>query len=408
MRPTDRGGLRAPARVVDLDLDQTDDAELAVTGFESIWCLARRQGVPVDISFWTLSREAKVSLRELAEPSQGCAAPQGAGSGVGPPTDATGLTVVVCTRRRTDGLARLLSSLRRQSDPGFSLVVVDNDREDGGTAGVVERAGLPGIRLVREPRPGLSRARNRGLAEVATELVAWIDDDEVADVRWVEAIKRGFQHPSAPAAVAGLMLPLELVSEAQVRFEQYGGFNKGRGIAPEVLRAGTPSVHHPLYPLPSFGPGGNMAFRTEQLRAAGGFDPYLGAGTRTHGGEETRVLSQLLASGAAVLHWPPAITWHQHRREMASLRTQFFGYSAGLSAFYASVVRSRPLALLEIVRLLPHALRDMGPGSSNQRSGHLPDDFPIELLRAGRRGLLMGAPMYAYEALIDRGHGRPG
>jgi hypothetical protein len=36
------------------------------------------------------------------------------------------------------------------------------------------------------------------------------------------------------------------------------------------------------------------------------------------------------------------------------------------------------------------------------RSGHLPDDFPIELLKATRQGYLEGAPMYIYEAFRNR------
>jgi hypothetical protein len=197
------------------------------------------------------------------------------------------------------------------------------------------------------------------------------------------------------------MLPAELESEAQVRFEQYGGFNKGRGLSAEVLLSGTSTVHSPLYPLPAFGPGGNMAFRLDALRAVGGFDPCLGAGTRTHGGEETRALASILRSHQAVLHWPSAMTWHFHRREMAALRDQFYGYSAGLSAFYASMIRSDPTVMLTLLRLVPHALRDIGLRGENLRSGHLPADFPRELLRAGRRGLLAGPFLYAYEALTD-------
>ena len=133
-----------------------------------------------------------------------------------------------------------------------------------------------------------------------------------------------------------------------------------------------------------------MAFRTESLRSVGGFDPCLGAGTRTHGGEEIRALSLLLSSGHAVLHWPAAITWHTHRREMAALRKQFYGYSAGLSAFYASMIRSRPTAAFDVLRLAPYVLRDLRHGSENLRSGQLPDDFPAYLLKAARRGLLEG------------------
>ena len=235
-----------------------------------------------------------------------------------------------------------------------------------------------------------------------------LDDDELADKDWVNRLKEGFAHEQKPAAVCGVMLPAELEFEAQVRFEQYGGFNKGRGVAPEILLRGTPSVLSPLYPLPAFGSGGNMAFRTEALRSVGGFDPCLGAGTMTHGGEETRALSLLLSKGEAILHWPAAITWHIHRRELTALNKQFYGYSAGLTAFYASMIRSRPAVLVNILRLLPHAIRDLRRGSDNLRSGQLPPDFPVYLLKSGHRGLLAGGLMYAFEAIRDGHYNRLG
>jgi glycosyltransferase involved in cell wall biosynthesis len=312
---------------------------------------------------------------------------------------------VICTRDRPAGLRATLASLQRQTDQDFGILIVDNGSAPAGPGGLPD---LPRVTYLVEPRQGLARARNRALRAVDTALVAWIDDDETADPDWVRRLRQGFAHESAPAAVCGVMLPAELESEAQVRFEQYGGFNKGRGLTPEVLRMGTSSVVSPLYPLPAFGPGGNMAFRTEYLHAIGRFDPCLGAGTRAHGGEETRVLSLLLSSGQAVLHWPAAITWHTHRREMPALRQQFYGYSAGLSAFYASMVRSRPAAALDVLRLAPHALKDLRGGRGSLRSGQLPGDFPACLLRAARRGLLEGGFMYAYEAIRERcGAARP-
>jgi hypothetical protein len=198
------------------------------------------------------------------------------------------------------------------------------------------------------------------------------------------------------------MLPAELETRPQILFEQYGGFNKGRDLYPEVLFRGAPSVVSPFYPLPAIGSGGNMAFRTESLRAAGGFDRDLGAGTRTHGGEETKVFCTLLRSDETVLHWPAAITWHFHRRQMDQLHKQFYGYSAGLSAFYASAIRSDPSAVWDIARLVPHALRDLGLRDGGIKFGQLPEDFPKELLSAGRRGLAAGAFSYVYEALHDK------
>lgn len=406
MRRIDRKGLRAPACVLDLDLTptgHTGDDTIAVGQYSTMWCLSRMDGLPQEISFWDIAEDTTVSLRILRDHLR-TGTTNGHRMSPGKPPDTAGLdaTVVICTRDRPAGLRTTLASLHHQTDSGFSVLVVDNGSNPPETASIVEKAGLSRCEYMVEPRPGLARARNRALGAVRTDLIAWIDDDEIAAADWVGRLKEGFAHESSPTVVCGVMLPAELEFEAQVRFEQYGGFNKGRGMAPEVLRAGTASVASPLYPLPTFGPGGNMAFRVEALRSVNGFDPCLGAGTRTHSGEETRVLSSLLSSGHAVLHWPAAITWHTHRREMAALRKQLYGYSAGLTAFYASTIRSRPRAAIDILRLSPYALRDLRRGSENLRSGQLPDDFPVYLLKATRRGLLEGGLMYAYEAIMDR------
>lgn len=404
MLQVDRSGLKTPGLVIDLELENAAHVEsdkITVDTYRSLWCLARVNEVPVGILFWDISDDVVISRRDLrhqalallgadAEPVEQL--PKVA-------LDSSDITVVICTRDRPEGLRSTLASLRSQTHSGFRVLVVDNGSPSAGTAAVTEELGLTGWDYVTESRQGLSRARNRGLSEVQTSHVAWLDDDEIADPHWIHRIKQGFAHESSPVAVCGMMLPAELQYEAQVRFEQYGGFNKGRGFQPEVLKVGTSTVTSPLYPLPTFGPGGNMAFVTQQLRSIGGFDPCLGAGTLTHGCEEMRAFSQLLSTGGSVLHWPSAITWHTHRRDMVALQKQFYGFSAGLMAFYASTVRSKPSAVFEILRLLPYAWRDMRSASDNVRSGHLPDDFPPELLKVWRRGLLEGGPMYVYEAL---------
>jgi hypothetical protein len=96
------------------------------------------------------------------------------------------------------------------------------------------------------------------------------------------------------------------------------------------------------------------------------------------------------------------MTWHTHRREMAALRRQLYGCSAGLSAFYASMIRSKPARVFDILRLVPYAARDLRRSDKSMRLGQLPDDFPASLLKAARRGLIAGGFSYAYEATADR------
>jgi GT2 family glycosyltransferase len=401
------GRLGAPAQVLDLDLDDlADEGNLrAATSHRSAWCLVRASGVPIEVVTWDEDTDARALLEAVRHRPVATRGPlQAAATTDGP---RPGLTVVICTRGRAHGLGRALAALSAQTDPDFDVLVVDNaPEEDVETRAVVDGAPLARCRYVHEPTPGLSHARNRGLAEVRTELLAWLDDDELADGALVHWVRQGFAHPSRPDAVCGVMLPAELATEAQVRFEQYGGFNKGRGLDPVVLRVGTDTVRSSLYPIPNFGAGGNMAFKTAALHAVGGFDPLLGAGTLTHGGEETKVLANLLRAGSAVLHWPPAITWHYHRRTMEELEKQFFGYAAGLPAFYMSMLRSSPSAAWDILGLVPRGMADILSQRGRGRAGDLPEDFPPALLQASRRGLLQGASLYVREARRQRRRAR--
>jgi glycosyltransferase involved in cell wall biosynthesis len=395
-----RGELRAPAIVLDLDSTADADADpIDVTPYQTAWCLVRHDDVPQAICFVDLQDVTSVRPKEIYDYAP-------VATELGPPAAdaqwAGTITVVICTRSRPDGLRSTLRSLVGQSCPDFDVLVVDNSADGDCGQLVQEFTGLD-VRWVHEPKPGLSRARNRALTEVRAEVVAWLDDDEVADPSWLSWVRRGFGSPERPDAISGVMLPAELATAAQVDFERYGGFNKGRGVEPTVLRKNTPTVFDPLYPLPNFGAGGNMAFRTELLRRIGGFDNRLGAGTLTCGGEETLAYSLLLDQGATVLYWPPAVTWHYHRKTDADLEKQFYGYAAGLTAFYMSLLISSPRYLLRIAGFVPRGARRLLSHTGTGDPDTAPADFPVALLRAGRRGLLHGAWLYLREVIRQRG-----
>ena len=255
----DRKDLRAPARVLDLELTAADAAgeEFAVVKqYNTVWCLSRIDGVAQEISFWDVTSDETISIPALRDQLRRAGGERIVLKPSPPGTTNPEMTVVICTRDRPAGLHATLLGLQRQTDSTFQVVVVDNAPSSSESADLVKRLGLARCEYVVEPRAGLSRARNRGLKVVRTELVAWLDDDEIPDADWVRRLRQGFAHEANPAAVCGGMFPAELEFEAQVRFEQYGGFNKGRGMAPEVLRAGTPSVVSPLYPLPPSAQGG--------------------------------------------------------------------------------------------------------------------------------------------------------
>jgi GT2 family glycosyltransferase len=250
---------------------------------------------------------------------------------------APSVTVAVCTRDRPDDVARCLDALQRLEYPGLELLVVDNAPASAATARLV--TGRVGVRYAREPRPGLDYARNRALAEAGGQVLAFTDDDVVVDSQWVAALAHVFRQDPRVGAVTGLVLPLELETDAQRLFERYRSFARGGArIRAEAVGAGPLAGRYGM--TGSFGTGANMAFRREVLHQLGGFDPALGAGTPTRGGDDLDIFFRVLKAGWALVYEPTAVVYHRHRREMADLVDQIRDHGVSFSSY---VVRGATL-----------------------------------------------------------------
>ncbi|GGQ62255.1 glycosyltransferase [Couchioplanes azureus] len=322
--------------------------------------------------------------------------------------DAPPITVVICTRERPGALARCLDSLLTQEYPDFRVLVVDNAPVTDATAEVVRSAARRGpVSYLKEPRAGLSFARNAAVAAAPGEILAWIDDDEYADPHWLAEVARALaDHPEADV-VSGVIVPAELETQAQLWFEQFGGHSKGRGFKPDVFSPATAHIQSPLYPLPPFGTGANMTFRPGVIERIGGWDTALGAGTPAMGSEDTLAFTQVLVGGGTIVYQPTAVTHHYHRRDLEGLHKQMVGYGAGLTAAYTSLLMKRPALLWPLLKLVPGALRDL-TSKDSLRVSTLREDFPRELLTANRRGMLAGPRAYLKGRRAARAKARSG
>ena len=72
----------------------------------------------------------------------------------------------------------------RQSYPEYEVIVVDNASKDESARLVAARWSA---RYVREDKPGLDWARNRGFAVAQSPIVAYTDDDARPDPGWLRA-----------------------------------------------------------------------------------------------------------------------------------------------------------------------------------------------------------------------------
>ncbi|MFE6460068.1 glycosyltransferase [Streptomyces cinereoruber] len=330
-------------------------------------------------------------------------------AGAGAPPRAS---VVVATRERPGQLARALDSLLDQDHPDFEVVVVDNAPRTEDTRDLVVRKYADRVRYVREDVPGLAAAHNAGLAAVRSDVVAFTDDDVIADPHWLTALTEPFADDPGLGCVTGLILPARLATPAQVLLESHGGFAKG--FAPRLYDPARPPADEPLFPFTagSFGSGANMAFRTEALRRAGGFDPATGTGTAAKGGDDLYAFVAVLSAGFRLRYTSRALVWHHHRDTWQDLRNQAYGYGAGLTAYLTATLVRRPRLLPALLARLPRGLAhartmtaqrgEAGGGVPGEHGAHH-HPWPRSLSRLERRGMLYGPIGYAKARLRKAG-----
>ncbi len=168
------------------------------------------------------------------------------------------VTVIVPLHNDTEGLARLLRTLR-----GHSVIVVDDGSDrpvpiprTGGRCRVTV--------LRRERRHGAAAARNAGLRAATTEFVAFVDSDMVPRAGWLEVMLGHFSDPEV-ALVAPRIVSREPAVTVLGRYEQTrSSLDRGRREA-AVGACG----------VVSYVPGAALLVRRHALLTEGGFDEQM-------------------------------------------------------------------------------------------------------------------------------------
>ena len=249
------------------------------------------------------------------------------------------VTVVICTRNRPVLLKQCLSSVARLAPAPDRVLVVDNSEGNPDTRKVACDYLAD---YVVEPKTGLSRARNRGIAECSTDIVAFLDDDVTPDPDWLGL----------------LMAPF---SDQQI------GATAGRVITPDPS-ATSPHQHDPrtlanIHPhwfeIATFGGlglGANLAFRKQACADRKFFDERLGRGAPFEIGEESYAFAVLLSRGYHIAYVPSAVVHHppltrftvEHEAETSFsywllLFSSFPGQRIDLLSFLIRRLRRKPL-----------------------------------------------------------------
>lgn len=222
------------------------------------------------------------------------------------------VSAVICTHsaKRLPMLARAIASLRAQTLPLSRIVlVVDGDEE---LAELARReVGSDVTVICQAERRGLSAARNRGAAQVTSEIVVFLDDDAVADHRWVERLAAPFSDPRI-LGCSGMSRP------------EWEGGAKPAWMPEEFLWVvgctyrGAPEPSAYVRNVI----GGCAALRRSTFEAVGGYDVSLGySPSNKGGGEEAELGLRMLAQvpNGRFAYEPEAFIWHHVPRDRARL-----------------------------------------------------------------------------------------
>jgi len=232
---------------------------------------------------------------------------------------ADAVTVVLCTRDRPALLGDAIDAIRAASRPQDQLVVVDSASRSAEACGPARQRG---VTVLRADRPGLSRARNVGVAAATTGLVAFTDDDCRPGAGWVAALAAAFGDPTVGFATG------------RVEADRDTRIHVSCIVDDEPRRLGRDDDPFAL------GVGANMAVRRLALTGVGGFDERLGAGSALRAGEDVDLWWRLLQAGWAGGYVPDAEVVHVQWRSEGRALGLSYGYGLGAGALAAKAVRA--------------------------------------------------------------------
>lgn len=215
-----------------------------------------------------------------------------------------GVSVIVCTYDlgRWEQLVEAVDSIAAQSQPVHEVLVIVDHNPDLLVQAQDTWRGSFVRAIANQGGQGLSGARNTGVHAATGDIVAFLDDDAMAEPAWIERLLEPYGDPQVMAC-GGEVIPL-LGGPRPVWWPLE--FDWVIGCSYVGLPTARAEVRNLI--------GANMSARRTAVLEAGGFPEGIGRiGTRPVGCEETDLYIRLARSvpGARIIYEPSARVHHR-------------------------------------------------------------------------------------------------
>ena len=263
------------------------------------------------------------------------------------------VSVVICayTEKRLDDLLAAVASVQQQTVPPQEIIIVI-DHDPTLFKCVEER--LVGVAVIENSfTKGLSGARNSGIAIARATIIAFLDDDAVAETNWIEQLLIPYDNPQV-VGVGGKINPL-WIGEHPSWFPEE--FNWVVGCTYRGMPCTMTSIRNMI--------GANMSLRRDTLIDVGGFREAFGCNhentsgsanpasvkwlQHSAGDEETELCIRTTHQYKNNVHFyyvPAALVWHRVPNQR--IRLSYFlwrCYDEGLGKAFLAALHDKQVSL---------------------------------------------------------------
>ncbi|HEX3882476.1 MAG TPA: glycosyltransferase family 2 protein [Stellaceae bacterium] len=289
-------------------------------------------------------------------------------------------SIVIPSYRRPGLLVRALNRCLAQQgvDSPFEIVVVDNDPAGSAApvvAEIAKSAAVP-VRYALEARPGISHARNTGVATASGRYLVFLDDDEEPVPGWLAAFVATMRQTGADLAVGPVYPEFAVTSADAYRRRKY---TRDAGVP-----TGTRLVRWS-------GIGNTILDKARCFAGDQPFDPALGL----TGGEDTVFLHQLLQAGRKLV-WCAEAAVHEtvpaDRLDPQYLLRRAFRGGQGVTFMCTAVNPPQPLRAVRMMAVGGAQLVVYGAAALTLRLLHRGDWLPLMDKAAAGLGKLLWHP----------------
>lgn len=301
------------------------------------------------------------------------------------------LDVVIATYNRPAALRRCLGALAVQTVLPARVIVVDDHSPEPLTAATVGDVAPLAVELLSMPdNGGPARARNAGVAASDADVVLFVDDDVVADMRLVERHVAAHEQAAHLAVIGPLAAPADWRPTPWNRWEaatlkvEYDRMQRG--------------IYRPTW-RQFF--TGNASLRRDDFERSGGFDSRFGRA------EDIELGIRLRDEGCTFVFEPQAIGWHyahRTRREWLRIARDYAVADAAIGRLYPEMrwldhVDSEAGGRHALTRGLAAVLR---PLRGEYLFAEVASRGSLAFARLGASGLASGALSAAYAVSYQR------